>query len=112
MIEVTEAGVKERRPTLRQRWNLFWRAMSLVFSTKRFHDVNMMVELDGIIQVSGWYKPPGEDGYKYHYICYDGKNQPSAFIDGKPLAAHNSTEPKRLGRTFTLEVLSSGKEDR
>lgn len=111
MIEINETGVTERPPTIRQRWNLFWRGMSLVFSTKRFHDVNLMVESDGVIQVSGWYKPPGEEDYKYHYICYDGKNQPSAFIDGKPLAAHNSTEPKRLGRTFTLEVLPSGKED-
>lgn len=112
MIVVTEAGVEIRKLTLRQRWNLFWRAMSLVFKQDRWNDVALTIENDGMIQVSGWYKPPGQTEHKYHYICYDGVNQPSAFIDGKPLAAHNSTEPKRLGRTFTLEVLSSGKEDR
>lgn len=112
MIIVTESGVEIRKLSFRQRWNLFWRAMSLVFKQDRWNDVALTIENDGMIQVSGWYKPPGEDGYKYHYICYDGKNQPSAFIDGKPLAAHNSTEPKRLGRTFNLEVLPSGKEDR
>lgn len=112
MIVVTEAGVEIRKLTLRQRWNLFWRAMSLVFKQDRWNDVALTIENDGMIQVSGWYKPPGEDGYKYHYICYDGVNQHSAFIDGNPLAAHNSTEPKRLGRTLTLGVLPSGKEDR
>lgn len=112
MIVVTEAGVEIRTLTLRQRWNLFWRAMSLVFKQDRWNDVALTIENDGMIQVSGWYKPPGQTEHKYHYICYDGVNQPSAFIDGKPLAAHNSTEPKRLGRTFTLEVLPSGKEDR
>ena len=104
MIEITEAGVEIRKLTLRQRWNLFWRAMSLVFKQDRWNDVALTIENDGMIQVSGWYKPPGQTEHKYHYICYDGVNQPSAFIVGKPLAAFNLTEPKRLGRTFTLDA--------
>ena len=112
MIEINEAGIFVRKLSLRQRWNLFWKAMSLVFNQNRSADINLEIERDGLIQISGWYKPPGEKDFRYHHVSYDGKNQPIAFIDGIRLNTKTETHVEQIGRTFTLEVLPSGKEDR
>lgn len=103
MVEVNEAGVQFKEPSWRQRVKLAWRVFLYVFRPGIYHDIHREIDQYGRIVVSGWIRKPGDVEYKYHYVSYDGKAVPSAYVNGIILQEVPKDQPKRIGRVIQIE---------
>lgn len=103
MIDVNEAGVQFREPKLIERVKLAWRVFLHIFRPGIYHDIHREIDQYGRIVIAGWIRKPGDVEYKYHYVTYDGKTAPSAYVEGVILQEVSKVQPKRVGRVIQIE---------
>lgn len=103
MIQVNEAGLQFSEPKFRDRVKLAWRVFMYIFRPGIYHDIHREIDQYGCIVVSGWIRKPGDIDYKYHYVSYDGKTSPCAYVDGLILEEVSKDQPKRIGRIIQIE---------
>ena len=103
MIHVNEAGVQIPKPGLRDRLRLLLRVILWFFKPEMYHGIHQEIDEYGRIVISGWIKKPSETDFKYHYVAYDGKTIPSAYVEGILLQEESKNEPKRIGKVIEIE---------
>ena len=103
MISVNEAGVQIPKPNIRDRWRLLFRVIKWFFKPEMYNGIHQEIDEYGRIVVSGWIRKPNDIDYKYHYVAYDGKSIPSAYVDGLILEDTSKNEVKRIGKVIEIE---------
>ena len=106
MIHANEAGYQVTKQSLFQRLRFLWRVIQYVVKPNVYIDIHREVDQFGRIMISGWIKKPGDKDFKYHYVNYDGKTVPTAFIDGKQIQ-EPSEKIISIGRTIKHEQIKS-----
>ena len=112
MIHLNSAGLQYSKPGIRDRFRLLKRVILWFFRPGMYHGIHQEIDEFGRIVVSGWIKTPRDTEYKYHYVTYDGKTIPVAYVEGILLDQLQKEIPLKIGKVIESVAIKNTSDNK